>query len=128
MRAVVEPGIGGGPLRRVRMERYQDAGRRTSLTGPALPGRRLSSTLAYMRVWGESIDDHGTCTVMVAPGSVPVLAKLLDPLAPLVYVNDFAPLDGCGGDHGWTDLHLSLSRDDPTLPTKSWLVTCRSRQ
>jgi hypothetical protein len=60
------------------------------------------------RVWGERDDGH-VVTVMVWPGSVPVLAGLLDPAAPWVYVESHAPMDTFGGDTGWTAMRVPLS-------------------
>jgi len=50
---------------------------------------------------------------MVAPGSVPTLAQLLDPEAPLVYLELFRPLSGMYPGDVWTDVSLPLSHSLP---------------
>lgn len=60
-----------------------------------------------MRVWGEAVDEFGTCTVMVHPGTVPSLSKLLAPDAPYVYVEDLAPSFGVAGTQ-WVNLPVPL--------------------
>ena len=61
-----------------------------------------------MRVWGEAVDEAGNCTVMIHPGTVPLLSKLLVADAPYVYVEDFAPYFGAVGDTGWVDVPMPV--------------------
>jgi hypothetical protein len=59
---------------------------------------------------------------MVAQGTVPVLARLLDPEAPLVYLEGFSPLAGLSA-REWTGLALPLGRSSPNETVRARRIT-----